>query len=254
VFQGTGFVCAVALLFGTASGGGTIGLAFVDMVLAALSGLSFSVGWVFLGHGLAFGRTSVVAPVECITSISFVTLLEGIFFGWWSGSHFGGIATAALAGILVAYAGKSNQGSATQSAILGLAAGVMFGSSYLLLGLVSEDGSMTALAVMRFFAATASILWLFISGDRDTPTCSTPTDGSKHGVALGITGGIADGLGTCAFIIATLNGLIGVAVAILSLCAAVTVLLGMIFLGERPYRRQIAGFAAAITAVLILSR
>jgi len=254
LFQSTGFFCAVALLLGTAVANGITGVSFTDLGLAALAGISFSIGWVFLGHGLAFGRTTVVAPVECLTSISFVALLEGIFFGWWSGGQLTGIAIAALAGMLVACAGKSTQGTATQSALLGIGAGIMFGCSYMSLGLVSEDGSITALAIMRFFAAVGSILWLYISASSETPVQPQAIAGRKPGAALAIAGGIADGLGTCAFIIATLNGLIGIAVAILSLYAAVTVVLGMLFLGERPYRQQIAGFAAAVTAVLILSR
>lgn len=253
LFQATGCVCALGVLLGL-GGMATPAIDRADIMLAAISGMIFSLGWMFFSQGLAFGRTTVVAPVECMTSVSFVALLEGIFVGWSSATTLGGVALAAVAGMLVAAdAGGGFGGRAWPSTLFGLTAGLLFGCSYIALGLVSAGGSILALVVMRFFAAVTSIVWLVTTREA-SPNRMPGREARVNGFVFAVAGGIADGLGTYAFIVATLNGLIGVSVAILSLYAAVTVALGVLFLGERPTRRQTVGFAAAIAAVVVLSR
>lgn len=256
MFQTTGFACALVLL-GALAGLHPIAAVRSDLLLAAVSGLCFTVGWVFLGQGLAFGRTTIVATVECLTSISCVALFEGATVGWSGYLQLVGIGLAGLAAALVALGGRpdpSSSGSARLSVVLGMMAGLLFGSSYLTLGFVSPDDSITALAVMRFVAAAAALVWLGLTRPPTAPSSPRIVAGLPAGTAFALTGGVADGVGTCAFVLATANGLVGVSVAILSLYAAVTVLIGVVVLKERPSGNQLLGLAAALVAIVVLAQ
>jgi uncharacterized membrane protein len=67
------------------------------------------------------------------------------------------------------------------------------------------------------------------------------------------TGGILDGLGSLAFVVATVNGLVGISVAVMSLYAAVTVLLGLTLRNESVSLVQIFGLVGAAGAIVMLT-
>jgi drug/metabolite transporter (DMT)-like permease len=69
----------------------------------------------------------------------------------------------------------------------------------------------------------------------------------------GISAGALDTVGNLLYLRATQFGRLDVAAVICSLYPAVTILLAALVLRERPTRRQVAGMALALGAVLLLS-
>jgi drug/metabolite transporter (DMT)-like permease len=261
LFQVTGFATALALLLLAGLKQSQLTASTIDIALALLSGIAFAVGWAFLSRGLARGRTTIVAPMECLVSVSFCAIVEGLLVGWPGMTLTVGIALAAVATAMIGW-GRQEQTRSTApvtlSVMFGILAGLFFGLSYLTLGFVSAASGIIALVVMRFFAAVGSLSWLAFERTRGEPAAeelNLYSDGSRStGRTLALLGGICDGLGTFCFVLATVTALVGVSVAILSLYAAVTVLLGIVLLRERPSQTQVVGLTTAVAAVIILTR
>lgn len=259
LFQATGFATALGLLLLAGVKQAQLAASSTDVLLALLSGVAFAIGWAFLGRGLARGRTTIVAPVECLTSVTFCAIAEGLLVGWPGTTLTLGIAIAGVATAMIGWGGQEqSQASASVmvSVVFGILAGLFFGLSYLSLGFVSAGSGIVALVIMRFFAAAGSLSWLAFERARgETSESDAPgNDDPSTGRALAVLGGVCDGLGTLCFVLATVNALIGVSVAILSLYAAVTVLLGIVLLRERPSQTQLVGLTTAVAAVIILTR
>jgi drug/metabolite transporter (DMT)-like permease len=70
---------------------------------------------------------------------------------------------------------------------------------------------------------------------------------------FGIIAGTLDTCGNLFYILSARAGRLDVAALVASLYPAVTILLAALVLREHPTRRQIAGMALALTAVLLLS-
>jgi drug/metabolite transporter (DMT)-like permease len=254
IFQITGFLLALALCAIAGASGSLSPPSVKDGLLALVSGLCFAIGWIFLAKGLARGRTTIVAPIESLTSVGLCAAVEGLLIGW-PGQELGvGIALAAGAAALIGMGSPEQVRSlepARYSVAMGVAAGALFGVSYLALGFVSAGAGVVALVTMRFFAAAGSLGWLAFASHAQPDEA---IGSQRQGAALATAGGVCDGLGTFCFILATVNALVGVSVAILSLYAAVTVLLGIILLKERPSQAQLAGLTTAVCAILLLTR
>jgi drug/metabolite transporter (DMT)-like permease len=261
VFQATGFGLAVVLLFLAGWHEALFAAGRADIALALVSGLAFAVGWAFLSHGLARGRTTVVAPVETLVSVTLCAIAEGLIVGWPGPALTAGIALAIVsAGLIGGGAREQVPGGAplSFSVLFGTIAGLCFGVSYLTLGFVSAGSGIVALVVMRFFAAAGALVWLgcvqSTAASHNGETMRALSDRQERkGLAFAVAGGVCDGFGTLFFILATVNALIGFSVAILSLYAAVTVLLGIALLRERPTQVQIAGLTTAVAAVIVLT-
>jgi len=83
LFQATGFGLAVVLLLLAGWHDALFAAGRSDVALALVSGLAFVVGWAFLSHGLARGRTTVVAPVETLVSVTLCAIAEGLIVAGW---------------------------------------------------------------------------------------------------------------------------------------------------------------------------
>lgn len=95
IFQITGFLLALALCAIAGANGSLSPPSVKDGLLALVSGLCFAIGWIFLAKGLARGRTTIVAPIESLTSVGLCAAVEGLLIGW-PGQELGvGIALAA---------------------------------------------------------------------------------------------------------------------------------------------------------------
>jgi len=260
LFQVTAFALVVSLLVLTAQSDDLLRLGQVDWRLACASGICFAVGWAFLGHGLARGHTTVVTPVECITSVTFCAIGEGLMVGWPSPVLVGGIALAGSAAALIGLGGRElvrYTMPVGQSVRFGMLAGIAFGLSYMTIGFVSAPTALCSLVVMRLFAASGSLAWLAVesaspAGKPGALAIVSPT--LTKGRMYAFAGGILDGFGGLAFVVATVNGLVGISVAVMSLYAAVTVLLALTFRNESLSFVQIVGLVGAAGAIVILSR
>ena len=96
---------------------------------------------------------------------------------------------------------------------------------------------MTALGVAL---VTAAVQWRGVAADR-------------RGLGFALSAGLLDGLGLTCYVLAATAGMIGVASAILSLYAGVTVLLGVVVMRERVGPPQLAGLLFSAISVLLLA-
>lgn len=260
LFQAGGLALVISLLILVPQSGDLRRVDAADLLLASASGICFAVGWAFLGQGLAAGYTTIVAPVECITSVAFCAIAESLMVGWPAPALIGGIALAGGAAALISLGSRGvprSSRAAGRSVRFGVSAGLAFGMSYVTIGFISADVPLLSLAVMRFFAASGTLAWLAMQGRSSSAgralRAVAPGPWTR-GPACALAGGVLDGLGSFAFVVATLNGLVGISVAVLSLYAAVTVLLGMLLLNESLSRLQVVGLACGAGAVVMLAR
>src|SRR5262249_15601682 len=200
-------------------------------------------------------------PVECITSVTFCATAEGLMVGWPNPVLVGGIALAAGAAALIGLGGRELVRCTMpvgQSVRFGMLAGIAFGLSSMTFGFCWGPTAPCSWVVMRLFAASGSLAWLAVesaspAGRPGALAIMSPTLTLTKGRMYAFAGGILDGLGGLAFVVATVNGLVGVSVAVMSLYAAVTVLLALTFRNESLSFVQTVGLVGAAGAIVILS-
>jgi drug/metabolite transporter (DMT)-like permease len=144
--------------------------------------------------------------------------------------------------------------------LMGALAGIGFGSQLILLklaGVVSIFWIMTYARAAGVLGLTIVLLILGRKWRLDGSTASAQ-NGTQKGVWTGVLGfgilaGCLDTLGNLFYILATRLGRLDVVAVVSSLYPGGTILLAMLFLGEKPGRQQVAGIALALAAVALLS-
>ena len=260
ILQLTGVITSFSLVMLLGQIQGLKNLSIYDFGLSALSGLSFAIGCAFLAQGLSLGRTTVVAPMESLIARVFAAMLEGVIVGWPSTNAIFGILIAATAAGLIGLGANKEGGekSVVVSIALGGFAGLSFGVSYLTIGFVTPSSGVNALFITRLFAAAGLLAWVAMVAAWTRVLARSVSDNlasrrANRGKALAVCGGIIDVAGNLAFVMATGSTLVGVSVAVVSLYAAVTVVLGIVFLRERPSTLQSAGLLIGSLAVVVLT-
>ena len=128
--------------------------------------------------------------------------------------------------------------------LLGALAGVGFGTQLILFKMASGGGILWAMTSARVAGVVSLLLFLAI----------VPPKAPWRGFWLtGILAGALDTLGNLFYIQATRFGRLDVAALVCSLYPAGTILLAALVLREWPTRRQFAGIALALAAVVLLS-
>lgn len=220
-----------------------------DLVLGMAAGVADGIALMLLYWVLAHGKNSVVAPLTGVLSVAVPTVYELTFLRMPTALQIVGVGLAVLAGLVLGAGGHSAaKGDRSAGLIIGLSliCGVSFGAGNLLLGLLDGGSALAGLMWMRLTAATIAVmLALLVGGGRERP-------GASHALALGA--GMLDGIGFACYVLAATGGLISVAVAILSLYAGMTVLLGAVLLRERIGPIQWLGLATGATSIMLMSR
>jgi drug/metabolite transporter (DMT)-like permease len=127
---------------------------------------------------------------------------------------------------------------------MGSVAGLGFGAQLILFKMASGGGVLWAMTTSRV-AAVAALLVLL---------AAMPPKGPWRGFWLtGIAAATLDTLGTLLYMRTALLGRLDVAAVICSLYPAGTILLAALVLREWPTKRQMAGMALALGAVMLLS-
>jgi drug/metabolite transporter (DMT)-like permease len=128
--------------------------------------------------------------------------------------------------------------------LLGALAGIGFGTQLILFKMASPGGILWTITSARAAGSVAMILVLL----------AMPPKGRWRGFWLaGILAGALDTIGNLFYLRATQIGRLDVAALVCSLYPAGTILLAAVVLREWPSRRQIAGIALALAAVVLLS-
>lgn len=214
-----------------------------DLSWGVGAGLSGAGGALALYRGLAAGPMSLVAPITAGLAALLPILLQVA-----AGSEAVGPARAA--GMALALAGialVSRSGGAARSGpggvMFGVLGGLGFGGAFACLARTSPDGLFWPLAAGRAASALllAAIVWRTRTGLR--PLAPLPV------LCAIVFDAAANGL----YVVAVHTGLVMVSVVFCSLYPAVTVLLAMALLRERPRRAQWAGLAAVVAAIAMIA-
>jgi drug/metabolite transporter (DMT)-like permease len=140
--------------------------------------------------------------------------------------------------------GKRGEATPGAALLMGAFAGVGFGAQMILFKMASAGGLLWAMTSARAAGVAALLLFLLVM----------PPKGPARGFWLAsIVAGVLDTAGNGLYIAATRLGRLDAAALICSLYPAMTILLAALVLREWPSRRQAAGMALALAAVVLLS-
>lgn len=216
----------------------------VDLVWGFAAGMAGVVGIVALYQALAIGRMGLVAPVSAVITAALPALFGMMTEGLPSALTLVGFGLALLAVWLVAGAGGAEGGRAGLG--LALLAGCGFGVFFILLDRAGESAIFWPLAAARC-GSLALVLPIALARRQ----LVHPAPGMLGVVLLS---GALDVAGNAFFVLATQSGRLDVAAILSSLYPASTVLLAALLLGERVTRPQLAGIAAALAAIVLITR
>jgi len=139
---------------------------------------------------------------------------------------------------------KGGPSSPRAALLLGALAGTLFGTQLILFKMASAGGLLWTMTSARAAGCLAMILVILVR----------PPKGPWKGFwQTGILAGMLDTVGNLFYLRATQLGRLDVAAVVCSLYPAGTILLAALVLHERPSRRQLAGMALALGAVMLLS-
>lgn len=210
----------------------------------AVAGLAGLVGLVLLYQGLADGPNRLVSPLSAVVA-AIVPVAVGVSLGDRpSALAVAGLAVAPVAIWLVAGGDLRMTETSKRPIALGIGAGLGFGTFFALIAQTPDDAGAVPLVAARATSVTILIIAVVVT----RPGAPTP---QVLGVA--IVAGALDMAANGLFLWSTLDGDLAVVGALVSLFPATTVLLAVVFLGERLDRKQITGLALAITAAALLS-
>jgi drug/metabolite transporter (DMT)-like permease len=219
-----------------------------DLAWGAAAGLAGAAGLVVFFRALASGVMSVVAPVTAVTAAA-VPVLVGLASGdsvtAWAAV---GIVLALVAVVLVsADSGLSALRTARPASLLpALVAGAAFGVFFVLLDRISADAGLTPLVAARVVSA-AFVAGLAVAGRQSLRV-------PRPALPLVAASGVGDMSANALFLLATQQGgALAITGVLASLYPVSTVVLAQLVLRERLVRAQVAGLAAAVAAVVLIT-
>jgi drug/metabolite transporter (DMT)-like permease len=242
---------AILLLAAALAAGGPLPAA--GLPWAAAGGTVGGVGLIIFYAGLAAGPMRVVAPVSALVS----TLLPvgvAVATGERPGLpvYLGGV-ICLVATVLVSTETGSGKGVPAHRATLrglayGTSAGVAFGMFFLFLKYAGTSGVLWPSAISR---TSGAVVMLGVAAWAAAPPAWRGS--SPHLLAGAIASGLLDAAANVCYVLATREGLFGIAVVLTSLYPGITVLLARLVLGERMRPLQVAGLLLAIAGIAAVS-
>jgi drug/metabolite transporter (DMT)-like permease len=215
------------------------------LLYAALGGFEGSVALAVFYRALAMGAMGLTAALTGLLTALVPVVFSLFQDGLPTPLTAVGLAVGLAAIWLITHAPATN-GPATPPAalLLGSLAGVGFGTQLILFKLASGGGILWTMTSARAAGSVAMVLVIL----------AMPPKGAWKGFwQAGILAGLLDTIGNLFYLRATQLGRLDVAAVVCSLYPAGTILLAALVLRERPTRRQVAGIALALGAVMLLS-
>lgn len=225
-------------------GGGHLGPRVA--LLGALAGLLNVTALGCLYRGLAIGRIGQVAPVAAVVG-AVVPITWGLVTGERPGPvTLVGMALAVVAGALVSSERDERPGPLWgQSLPLALAAGLGFGSSFILFSAVSHGSGFWPVLFARA-AALAGVGVVLVAWR--APLAMPPASRYQALVA-----GVLDVLGTTLLLVALRHGLTAVVAPVASLAPGFTVVHAWWYLREHASPVQVAGLGLALAGLILIA-
>ena len=228
----------VALVVGGHAGG-------ADLAYGALAGLAGAAGVAMLYRGLASGAMSLVAPITGVVAVV-VPIAVGVASGERPALfQYIGIAVAIVAVTLLSGGGSTATRLGGATVLMAIGAGIGFGLFYVAIAKTSSGANLWPLVSAR--GASVTVL-LAVSG----LTRRAPRFGGANPVVI-IGAGVFDVSANALYLLAVHGGLLSIVSVLVSLYPVSTVLCSLAVLGERLRTLQIAGVAAAMVAVVLIT-
>jgi drug/metabolite transporter (DMT)-like permease len=216
---------------------------WTNLALGFGAGIAGGIGLVTFYQALSLGPMGLTAAITglltAIVPVPFSLVGEGLP----SPMELGGFAVAMLSIWLVASAHGEHPNR--KALWLGAAAGVGFGFLLVLLKFGGRGGVLWALTSSRT-ASTAIAVCLLLLQQK------TVFEGKGAGWLAALTG-LLDTAGNLLYSLAAKIGRMDVAAVLSSLYPAITILLAIVILKERPTRTQTVGMVLALIAVFLIS-
>lgn len=214
-----------------------------DGVAGVLAGLCLAVGTLGLYRGLALGPMGLVAPISGVIAAALPVLVElalgGTDLDEWRTAGF----ALALAGIvLVAWTpggARAGRGGAGYAVI----AGVGFGAAFVGYAQIGPGALFWPLAAGRVASALLVCGLALARGVGLRPAATRPIL-----FAAGF-----DALANMLYVVATQTGFVVVAIVLSNTYPAVTVVLALLLLRERPRTSQWVGLATVVAATTLIA-
>ena len=225
-----------------------------DLGLGAVSGLVTSVAFLGFFTALAHGRIGVVLPVSAAVS-ALLPAVAGVVGGnELSALALGGVVCALVAIPLVAYEPQEDAGepqedaperwSASRQVLVSTACGAGFGVYFVCIGHTSTDSGLWPTVANLVVAVAVTVPVAARAGLMPGPA-SAPR--------LAVAGGIALGIADATLTTALQRGPLTVASVLGNLYPLVTIVLGVVLLGERVHRWHAVGITLALAGVTMIA-
>ena len=225
-----------------------------DLFYAALGGFEGSLALAVFYRALAMGAMGLTAALCGLLTALVPVLYSVAHEGLPSPLSGVGLALGLAAIWLITHTPEAKGAEANPrvpsaaamrtSLLLGALAGVGFGTQLILFKMAGGGGALWAMTSARA-AGVAALLIVLVA---------MPPKGPWRGFWLtGIVAGALDTIGNLFYFQASRFGRLDVAALVCSLYPAGTILLAAMVLREWPTRRQVAGMALALCAVVLLS-
>jgi drug/metabolite transporter (DMT)-like permease len=215
------------------------------LLYALIGGFEGSVALAIFYRALAMGAMGLTAALTGLLTALVPVVFSMFVDGLPSPLTALGLAAGLVAIWLITHSpAKDGPTSPPAALMLGALAGTGFGAQLILFKIASGGGLLWTMTSARAAGSVAMILVILVK----------PPKGPWRGFwQTGILAGLLDTVGNLFYIRATQIGRLDVAAVVCSLYPAGTILLAALVLRERPTRRQMAGMAVALGAVMLLS-
>lgn len=216
-----------------------------DYWWGAAAGASGAFGLVFLFTGLGRGQAAAVAPAAAALSAIFPVAIALFLGATLTTGAWVGLLIAVPAIVLCSWVPDAGE-VALGGVWYGLAAGVGFGGYLVLIDMTTEGSGLFPLVPAR---TSTVVVVLVLVGARIWGLSSLAR--APRGPIIG--NGVLDVAGNITLLLGLRTGNLVAVVIAASFYPAVTVLLARVVNGERLWRRQLAGVALTLVALIAIS-
>lgn len=218
----------------------------LDLAWGLLAGVAGAGGVMLLYRALATGVMAVVAPVTAITA-AVVPILAGLVTAHYPGTiALGGAGLAVVAIALVSLGERGGAGRVPRRVVgMALAAGLLFGVFFALLGQADEEAGMWPVLAVRASSIAFGLALAARTGVRLRI--------ERRVLGWAAAAGLLDSAANAFYLAAASRGHLSIVAAVASLYPASTVLLALGVDRERLRPVQLAGLGFAAGALVLAS-